>query len=54
MGFEGPASLHSEYQGSDSFRDLSTEQVLEQTALDAALLRHWMRGASVQEVQDEM
>ena len=54
LGFEGPASLHSEYQGSHSFRDLSTEQVLEQTALDAALLRHWMRGASVQEVQGEM
>ena len=51
LGFQGPASLHSEYQGAHSFRDLSTEEVLQQTARDAVLLRRWMREASVQEVQ---
>lgn len=49
LGFQGPASLHSEYQGAHSFLDLSAEQVLEQTALDAQTLRGWMRQASIEE-----
>jgi sugar phosphate isomerase/epimerase len=34
MNFDGPISLHSEYQGHHSFRDLSTDEVFEQTARD--------------------
>lgn len=41
IGFHGPISLHSEYQGDHSFRDLTTDEVFAQTALDAALLREW-------------
>ena len=32
--FNGPISLHSEYQGGHSFRDLSTHEVFEQTRRD--------------------
>lgn len=32
--FDGPISLHSEYQGSHSFRDLSTDEVFMQTGSD--------------------
>lgn len=49
LGFRGPASLHSEYQGPDSFRDLSGAQVLDQTALDAQTLRSWMQQAGIEE-----
>ena len=41
LGYDGPVSLHSEYQGGSSFRDLTTPQVLEQTANDAAVFREW-------------
>lgn len=41
MAFDGPVSLHSEYQGAHSFRDLSTDEVFEQTARDATVLTHW-------------
>lgn len=44
-GFEGPISLHSEYQGCHSFRDLSVDEVFEQTAEDAKLFREWWAGA---------
>lgn len=43
IGFSGPVSLHSEYQGPHSFADLSTEEVFAQTARDAALVRRWAR-----------
>ena len=32
---DSPISSHSEYQGGHSFRDLSTDEVFEQTARDA-------------------
>jgi sugar phosphate isomerase/epimerase len=38
-GFDGWVSLHSEYQGPHSWRDLSTTEVLAQTAADFAYLR---------------
>ncbi len=40
--FDGPVSLHSEYQGSNSFADLSVDEVFEQTARDAALFKKWL------------
>ncbi|MBV9866442.1 MAG: sugar phosphate isomerase/epimerase [Abitibacteriaceae bacterium] len=42
-GFHGPVSLHSEYQGKESFQDLSVDEVFEQTALDADVFRSWMK-----------
>lgn len=54
LNFQGPASLHSEYQGAHSFRDLSTEEVLQQTVLDARAFRAWMQAAGVAESQREM
>lgn len=45
IGFAGPISLHSEYQGDHSFRDLTTLEVFEQTALDLKLFRDWMQSA---------
>lgn len=47
IGYDGPISLHSEYQGASSFRDLSTEEVLEQTARDAEVFRGWARVAGL-------
>ena len=44
VGFDGPVSLHGEYQGGNSFRDLTSAQVLEQCARDAEVFRSW--GAS--------
>ncbi|MDR3708681.1 MAG: TIM barrel protein [Capsulimonadaceae bacterium] len=41
IGFNGPVSFHSEYQGSHSFRDLTTDQVFDQTARDLELFRSW-------------
>lgn len=41
-GYKGPVSLHSEYQGKSSFKDLSTDEVFEQTARDAVLFRKWI------------
>jgi sugar phosphate isomerase/epimerase len=38
-GFEGIVSVHSEYQGSHSWRDLSTEELIEQTRADLGYLR---------------
>lgn len=39
IGFDGPVSVHSEYQGSHSWRDLTTEQLIEQTREDLAYLK---------------
>lgn len=43
IGFQGPVSLHSEYQGPHSFHDLTTAEVFEQTARDVPLFRAWAR-----------
>lgn len=45
IGFDGPFSLHSEYQGSNSFQDLTTDEVFEQTARDNEIWRAWTRDA---------
>lgn len=45
-GFAGPISLHSEYQGSHSFRDLTVDEVFEQTAMDARRFRQWWNAAA--------
>jgi sugar phosphate isomerase/epimerase len=42
IGFDGPVSFHGEYQGPHSFADLTSEQVLEQTARDVDCFRGWM------------
>jgi sugar phosphate isomerase/epimerase len=42
LDYTGPISLHSEYQGSHSWRDLSTDEVFAQTEVDATLFRQWM------------
>ncbi len=42
VGFDGVCSLHSEYKGKHSFKDLSTEQCLEQTKKDLAFFRELM------------
>ncbi len=39
LGFQGVYSLHSEYKGRHSFRDLSTEECLKQTQQDLAFFR---------------
>lgn len=39
IGFDGTYSLHSEYEGSGSFKDMSTEECLAQTAEDLKYLR---------------
>jgi sugar phosphate isomerase/epimerase len=44
IGFDGPISFHSEYQGAYSFRDLTQEQVVEQTRRDLAYFRALMGG----------
>jgi len=42
IGYDGPMTLHSEYQGEHSFKDLSTDEVFKQTARDLAVVRGWM------------
>jgi sugar phosphate isomerase/epimerase len=37
--FDGPVSLHSEYQGKGSWRDLNTRELIEQTAADLAFVK---------------
>jgi sugar phosphate isomerase/epimerase len=39
IGFDGWVSVHSEYQGAHSWRDLSTQEVIEQTRADLSHLR---------------
>jgi sugar phosphate isomerase/epimerase len=39
IGFDGTVTLHSEYQGSHSWRDLSLAELLDQTRRDLAYLR---------------
>ncbi|HEY66435.1 MAG TPA: sugar phosphate isomerase/epimerase [Caldilineae bacterium] len=44
VGFDGWISVHSEYQGSHSWRDLTVEELIEQTRGDLVYLRWAMRG----------
>jgi sugar phosphate isomerase/epimerase len=44
LGYDGPVSLHSEYKGSHSWRDLSTPELIEQTAADLAFVRSLLAG----------
>jgi sugar phosphate isomerase/epimerase len=46
IGFGGWLSLHSEYQGAHSWRDLSTKQVIEQTREDLVYLREVIQQSS--------
>ncbi len=46
--FNGPISLHSEYQGGHSFRDLSTSEVFTQTALDIDYFLPLLREAGLE------
>jgi hypothetical protein len=39
IGFKGYVSVHSEYQGGSSWRDLNLEELIEQTKKDVAYLR---------------
>lgn len=39
IGFDGWVSVHSEYQGGHSWKDLATEEVIAQTRLDVAYLK---------------
>lgn len=47
IGYDGPVSLHSEYQGDSSFRFLTTDEVFAQTALDAEVFRGWCSEAGL-------
>jgi sugar phosphate isomerase/epimerase len=42
VGFNGIYSLHSEYKGGHSFKDLSTEECLEQTATDLEYFKQFL------------
>jgi sugar phosphate isomerase/epimerase len=42
IGFDGPVSFHSEYQGSHSWRDLTVPELIEQTREDLAYIRGLM------------
>lgn len=39
LGFDGPCTFHSEYKGGFSFRDLSTDELIEQTRKDVEYVR---------------
>lgn len=39
LGYDGPVSFHSEYQGSHSWRDLTVPELVEQTRDDFAYIR---------------
>jgi len=39
LGYDGPVSFHSEYQGSHSWRDLTVEELIAQTRDDFAYIR---------------
>ncbi|HEX4149218.1 MAG TPA: TIM barrel protein [Pirellulales bacterium] len=39
IGYDGTYSLHSEYKGKHTFRDLNTEECLKQTAADLAFFK---------------
>ena len=39
VGLDGPCSFHSEYQGSFSFKDMTTQELIEQTREDLKYVR---------------
>ncbi|MCX6993521.1 MAG: sugar phosphate isomerase/epimerase [Kiritimatiellaeota bacterium] len=43
IGYAGPVSFHSEYQGGSSFADLTEREVLQQTAKDVAFFKSLIR-----------
>lgn len=43
IGYVGPLSFHSEYQGGYSFADLTEREVLQQTTKDVAFFKSWIR-----------
>ncbi|HWA98951.1 MAG TPA: sugar phosphate isomerase/epimerase [Pirellulales bacterium] len=45
LGYDGTYSLHSEYKGSHSFKDLSTQQCLAQTAEDLTYMKSLIAAA---------
>ncbi len=45
IGFNGPVSFHSEYQGPHSFQDLSVDEVFEQTRKDVQQFACWTEAA---------
>lgn len=44
LGFDGPCTFHSEYKGGFSFRDLSTDELIEQTRKDVEYVRGVLAG----------
>jgi len=52
IGFDSVVSVHSEYQGPHSWRDLSLEELLAQTAQDLAFIKYVAQRAQ-QESDDE-
>jgi len=48
LGWDGVITFHSEYQGSQSWRDLTVPQLIDQTREDLAYLRPILRGAGYQ------
>ena len=47
VGFDGWVSVHSEYQGGHSLKDMTVPEVVEQTRADLAYLRKAVPGANV-------
>jgi sugar phosphate isomerase/epimerase len=47
VGFDGWVSVHSEYQGSHSWKDLDVPGVIEQTRADLAYLRRVLKPLAV-------
>ena len=41
--YDGPVSLHSEYQGPHSWRDLTTPELIRQTAEDLAFVKSLLK-----------
>lgn len=48
LGWDGVVTFHSEYQGRQSWRDLTVPELIEQTREDLAYLRPIIRGAGYQ------
>lgn len=48
IGFDGPVSLHSEYEGSSSWRSLTTPELIEQTREDLAYIKECIAAASAE------
>ena len=44
LGFDGPCSFHSEYKGGFSFKDMTTEELIEQTRQDLDYVKGVLAG----------